>query len=303
MFVSALKQSGTVCAVTGDGINDAMALSEANVGFCMGSGCAVAKDHADIIFTDDNFESVMKAVKWGRNIIDNCRKFIQFQLTCNLSCFFIVMLAGATLGQSPFSIIQLLWINLVMDVFAAIALATEAPHPTQLKKERTKKNEPMILPIMWRTILSQFLYQALVMVVLLYAGPWMFGIGYNLVDTPLYTTDFFGQNVATYRLQHQTLMFQTFMMMNIFNMFNSRKIGSEENPEFNVMDNLFGNWWLIIIVLGELNAQFLMIGYPTLGLIFVTTPLTLGMHLTAFLLGLSVLGVSAAVKASPFEWT
>ena len=98
-------------------------------------------------------------------------------------------------------------------------------------------------------------------------------------------------------------MFQTFMMMNIFNMFNARKIGSEENPEYNIFENIFGNWWLLIIVLAELNAQFLMIGYPLFGIIFVTTPLTLGMHITAFCLGLSVLGVGAAIKATPFEWT
>lgn len=154
------------------------------------SGCDVAKENADIILLDDDFKSIFNAVRWGRNVFDNCRKFIQFQLTVNLSCLWIVILGGASLGLSPFSILQLLWINLVMDVLAAIALASEAPHPTQIRKERVNlKKDPLISPIMWRTIFSQLVYQVLVMTTLLYAAPTIFGIQYNLVETPLYSSD------------------------------------------------------------------------------------------------------------------
>lgn len=154
------------------------------------SGCDVAKENADIILLDDDFKSIFNAVRWGRNVFDNCRKFIQFQLTVNLSCLWIVILGGASLGLSPFSILQLLWINLVMDVLAAIALASEAPHPTQIRKERVNlKKDPLISPIMWRTIFSQLAYQVLVMTTLLYAAPTIFGIQYNLVETPLYSSD------------------------------------------------------------------------------------------------------------------
>jgi len=106
MFAAALKRASSSCAVTGEGINDALALSEASFGFAMGQdGCAVAKEHADIIIRDDNFASVVNAVRWGRNIFDNCRKFVQFQMTVNVSCLFIVIVAGTFLGRSPFSII------------------------------------------------------------------------------------------------------------------------------------------------------------------------------------------------------
>jgi Ca2+-transporting ATPase len=158
MFTAALRQSGAVCAVTGESINDAMALSEADVGFCMGSGCAVAKDHSDLIFLDDDFSTIFNAVKWGRNIFENCRKFIQFQLTVNISCIFFILISSLSLGASPFTVVQLLWINLIMDVLAAIALASEAPHPTELKKERIKKGDNFVVPIMWRAIWSQVLY-------------------------------------------------------------------------------------------------------------------------------------------------
>ena len=123
-------------------------------------------------------------------------------MTVNLSCLWIVILGGATLGLSPFSILQLLWINLVMDAFAAIALASEAPQPASLRKERVNlKKDPLISPIMWRTIFSQLVYQMIVMTTLLYAAPAMFNIRYNLVDAPLYLTeaDGVGSN-ATYRL-------------------------------------------------------------------------------------------------------
>jgi len=181
MFVCAMKKSGGSCAVTGEGINDAKALSEANVGFCMGiKGCAVAKDNSDILILAENFSSVKSAARWGRNIFENCRKFIQFQMTINVTCLAFVILAGATLGKSPFTVIQLLWINLIMDVLAAIALATEAPHPTQLRKERVKKSDKIVTPIMWRSISAQVIYQLVSMIVLLYATPAMFDMRYNM---------------------------------------------------------------------------------------------------------------------------
>lgn len=178
-----------------------MALEEADVGFCMGSGCSVAKDHADIIFMDDNFSSIFNAVKWGRNIFENCRKFIMFQLTVNISCLFIVLVSCLTIGSSPFTVVQLLWINMVMDVLAAIALATEAPHPTKLRKDRIKKTDNFVIPVMWRQIFSQVLYQAIVMLVLLYLGPMMFGIEYKLVENePFYVELSDGEIYPTYRL-------------------------------------------------------------------------------------------------------
>jgi magnesium-transporting ATPase (P-type) len=142
-----------------------------------------------------------------------------------------------------------------MDVLAAIALATEAPHPTQLSKDRIKKASQFVLPIMWRQIFSQVLYQAVVMIILLYFGPMMFGIEYNLVQQlPFYVTLPDGTVHSTVRLQHLTLLFQTFVLMNLFNMFNCRKIGSENEPQLNVFESLHHNWWFLIILLTELNV-------------------------------------------------
>merc|ERR1712087_95844 len=126
----------------------------------------------------------------------------------------------------------------------------------------------------------------------------MFGIGHNLIKTPYYNED----GSATYALQHHTLLFQTFMMMNLFNMFNCRKLESENDPEFNIFEGVHRNWWFLIVWLLELNMQFFMIGYPGVGKVFSTTPITMGMQLTAFLLGLGSLAVGAGVKKTPATW-
>lgn len=162
-FLLAIQSvEGCSVAYTGDGLNDVAALKQANVSFCMGvSGCEVAKDAASIIILDDNFNSVYNAVLWGRNILQNVRKFLQFQLCVNIVCVSFVFIGGATLGNSPFSVTQLLWVNMIMDTFAAIAIATEPPSK-EFKDlnldDKSSKYDKIIQPVMWRNILVQAAY-------------------------------------------------------------------------------------------------------------------------------------------------
>ena len=222
MLAAAFRMSGSTVGFTGEGLSDARALSEASVGFTMGQdGCSAAKDHADVILMDDNFLTVITSIRWGRNIQDNVRKFIQFQMTVNVSCMIFVLSSALILGHSPFSVMQLLWINLIMDVLAAIAFSTENPHPTDIREERINAKDNIITKPMMRSILSQSFYQLFIMILMLYVGPIMFKIEY-----PLYTTELRekvgDEEVPTNRLLHQTLMFQIFVMMNMFNMINCR---------------------------------------------------------------------------------
>jgi len=142
-------------------------------------------------------------------------------MTVNVSCMIFVLSSALILGHSPFSVMQLLWINLIMDVLAAIAFSTENPHPTDIRKERINTNDNIITKPMMRSILSQSIYQLFVMVLMLYAGPIMFKIPYNLYTTEL-REKVGDEEVPTNRLIHQTLLFQIFVMMNMFNMINCR---------------------------------------------------------------------------------
>ncbi|EEY19509.1 calcium-transporting ATPase [Verticillium alfalfae VaMs.102] len=162
ILVKTLKSLGDVVAVTGDGTNDAPALKAADVGFSMGiTGTEVAKEASDIILMDDNFSSIVGALAWGRAINDAVKKFLQFQITVNITAVILTFVSAVASAEEEavLKAIQLLWVNLIMDSFGALALATDPPTESQLRRKPEPKTAPLITLTMWKMIIGQSIYQ------------------------------------------------------------------------------------------------------------------------------------------------
>uniref|UniRef100_A0A3B5B7C4 Calcium-transporting ATPase n=1 Tax=Stegastes partitus TaxID=144197 RepID=A0A3B5B7C4_9TELE len=282
---SSVIEQRQVVAVTGDGTNDGPALKKADVGFAMGiAGTDVAKEASDIILTDDNFSSIVKAVMWGRNVYDSISKFLQFQLTVNVVAV-IVAFTGACITQdSPLKAVQMLWVNLIMDTFASLALATEPPTEALLLRKPYGRNNPLISLTMMKNILGHGVYQLVIIFTLLFIGERMFNIDSGR-NAPLHSPP----------SEHYTIIFNTFVLMQLFNEINARKIHGERN----VFDGIFANPIFCSIVLGTFAVQIVIVQWG--GKPFSCAPLNVEQWLWCLFVGVGELLWGQVIATVPTE--
>ncbi|KAG5560222.1 hypothetical protein RHGRI_003494 [Rhododendron griersonianum] len=236
LMVQCLRQKGHVVAVTGDGNKDAAALKKADIGLSMGiEGTEVAKESSDIDILDDNFESVATVLRLGRCVYTNIQKFIQFQLTVNVAALVINFVAAISAGEVPLSALQLLWLNLIMDTLGALALATGKPTNELMEKPPVGRTKPLMTNIMWRNLLSQAFYQTAVMLTLQFKGEAIFNVSEDV---------------------NHTLMFNVFVLCQVFNEFNARKIEKK-----NVFEGIHKSKLFLVIVGVTIVLQVVMVEF------------------------------------------
>eukprot|EP01091_Cochliopodium_minus_P014751 TRINITY_DN505_c0_g1_i1.p1 TRINITY_DN505_c0_g1~~TRINITY_DN505_c0_g1_i1.p1 ORF type:complete len:1009 (-),score=313.19 TRINITY_DN505_c0_g1_i1:89-3070(-) len=285
-LVHRLKFLGEVVAVTGDGTNDAPSLAEADVGFSMGIvGTEVAKEASDIVLLDDSFNSIVAAVMWGRNVYDSIRKFVQFQVTVNIVAVTLAFIGAVSYGESPLTPIQMLWVNLIMDTMAALALATESPHKSLLDRKPYGRHENILTPAMWRNILGQAICQLIIMFFLMYLPH---RIPYFGLPPPGSWTTFQTD-------LHQTLIFNTFVWCQIFNEFNARKLGNE----LNVFVGLFGNTIFVGVLIFTVTVQILIVQFA--GRFASCVPLSFTQWVACVFIGSSSVPVGFLLRLIPIS--
>jgi magnesium-transporting ATPase (P-type) len=290
MICAGLQAMQKKVAVIGEGLNDIQAFDIADVSFAMGSGASITRSKASMVLLDNNFDSCVKAILRGRNIYANIKRFLQFQITVNFSCLFVILFGLIYLTESPFNAVQLIWINLIMDVLGALALATAAPLPSVIHQPAVTHDTPILQKVIWRQVYGVTLWNIIVMVLVMYFGRSMFNLPYQSSDQVADTPN---------KQQHFTIIFNTFVFLQFFNQINCRVVGP---TDFNVFAGFFSNW-IFILVLAVIYFVQLWASSPNgLGWLFETCAIESQDFYSSIVWGSTSLLVAFLLKLTPAEW-
>ncbi len=257
-LVETLQKKGQVVAVTGDGTNDAPALKAAHVGLSMGDGTSVAKEASDITILDNSFSSIVRAVMWGRSLYQNIQRFILFQMTVNVVACLIVLIGAFVSTRSPITVTQMLWVNLIMDTFAAMALASLPPSEAVMADKPRKRTAFIInKPMRWGIGVTGVAFT-----LLLFGLLWLFG-QYEVTSLTDFTHDAAGMDMIPYE---QSLFFTIFVMLQFWNMFNAKAYATGRSAF-----HFSGCKGFVLIALFILVGQWVIVTFG--GAIFNVKPL------------------------------
>ena len=277
-IVEALQQKGEVVAVTGDGTNDAPALKAAHVGLSMGDGTTVAKEASDITIIDNSFCSIAKAVMWGRSLYKNIQRFILFQMTVNVVACLIVLTGAFLYTDAPLTVTQMLWVNIIMDSFAAMALASLPTDKGVMNDKPRKRSDFIVSPSMWRHI---FIYGITFSVILM--GLFLLFERYDVTSLAAIIKGDVETGNKGLSLYEHSLFFTIFVMMQFWNMFNAKRHGTFHNSFHDICHSKEFTYIMALIVMG----QIVIVEFG--GRMFGVTPLCLTDWIITFFLTSPVL--------------
>ncbi|KAJ1442492.1 P-type ATPase [Sesbania bispinosa] len=308
-FVANLKNMfGEVVAVTGDGISDAPALHEADIGVAMGLagtegdppmrwlrhiaqlysyrvstslarvyGQMIAKENADIIIMDDNITTIVNVIKWGRAVYTNIQKLVQFQLTVIIVALVINFVSASIAGYVLLTAVQLLWVNLIMDILCALAMVTEPLNDGLIKRPPVGKREKFITRAMWRNIIGQSIFQVIVLTLLNFEGKDILRISGSDATDVL-----------------RTLIFNSFVFFQVFNEINCREI-----EKINIFKGILDSWTFLVIIFSTVVIQVIIVQF--LGTFACTVPLNLELWLLSVLIGATSMLIASLLKCIPVK--
>lgn len=251
----------------------------------MGSGCSINRNNASIVVTDDNVESIMRAFMWGRNIWLNVQRFLTFQMTCNFACLITIIIGYCFLTESPLNAVQLIWINLIMDIFGAIALSSIVPNTTD--SAIPIASDRVLHAYNYRAIYGNAIWMIVIMCIVIFGRDAVFGLTYNthvqttcsdadcydacvhtssVTDADGVTTEIMDCRIdAESKVEHLTLVWNTFVFLQIWNLLNAKQVNPKKlNPFANL---LFDNWFIVVVALLLAGWQYLSC-FAWIGVIF-----------------------------------